>query len=115
MRVNFKKYFFSGLLAFALSSILCAADSYAVFESLIDTGSEIFVGMRQIIFGAAGFGILAVAVGALFGALNWKWLAAIVIGLVVIGLTAGLLNYLTAGTGADTSVSKISNTLIVAD
>ena len=112
MRINLKKYVFAGLWAFALSSILCAADSYAVFENLTATGAEIFEGMKQIIWGAAGFGIIAVAIGALFGALNWKWLAAIVIGLVVIAGTGGLLTYLTAGTGADVSVSGISDTLI---
>ena len=29
-----------------------------------------------------------------FGTLNWKWLVAIIIGLVVIALTAGIINYM---------------------
>ena len=115
MHINLKKYILAGLWAFALSSILGAADSYAIFENLTSTGAEIFVGMRGIIWGAAGFGIIAIAIGALFGGLNWKWLAAIVIGLMVIALTGGLLSYLTAGTGADVSVSGISNTLVLAE
>lgn len=115
MRINFKKYLIAGLWAFALSSILCAADSYAVFENLTATGAEIFNGMRKIIWGAAGFGIIAIAIGAIFGGLNWKWLAAIIIGLVVIALTGGILAYLTAGTGADTSVGGIQNTLVTAE
>lgn len=114
LNINFKKmtkYILAGVLIFAVSSILCAADSYAVFENLTSTGSKLFMGMRKIIFATAGFGIMAVVVGAIFGVLNWKWLAAIIIGVVVIALTAGLLNYLTAGTGADTSITTISNTL----
>lgn len=114
LNINFKKirqYITAGVVVFALSSILCAADSYAVFEGLTNTGAEIFTGMRTVIFAAAGFGIIAVAITGLFGSLNWKWLTAIIIGVVVIALTAGLLNYMTAGTGADVSVKGISNTL----
>jgi hypothetical protein len=114
-RFNFcglKKYLIAGLFVFAISCVLCVSDSYAVFENLTATGSTIFEGMRKIIFAAAGFGIIAVALGGIFGVLNWKWLAAIIIGIVVIALTAGLLTYLTAGTGADTSVSGITNTLV---
>ncbi|MBR2299128.1 MAG: hypothetical protein IJ870_00960 [Alphaproteobacteria bacterium] len=113
--INFKKmrkYLLAGLLAFAFSSILCATDSYAAFETLTETGSEIFEGMKKVIFAAAGFGIIAVALGGIFGVLNWKWLAAIIIGVVVIAATGGLLNYMTAGTGADTSVKGITDTLV---
>lgn len=112
--VNFKKILFSGLLLFVLSSILCATDAcaeQAVFKNLTDTGWEIFGGMRQIIFGAAGFGIIAVAIGGLFGSLNWKWLTAIVVGLLVISLTVAAVQYLVAGTGADISPSGITDTL----
>lgn len=115
MSVNFKKYMMAGLFAFLLSSILCVSDSYAIFENLTSTGGEIFTGMKKIIFGAAGFGIIAVAIGGIFGSLNWKWLTAIIIGVVVISLTAGIINYLVAGTGADVSVKGISDSLINAN
>ena len=108
--VNFKKYVLVGLALFVVSSILCATDAYAVFENLTATGGEIFTGMRKIIWGASGFGILAVAIGGFFGAINWKWLSAIIIGLVVIALTASALQYMTAGV-ADISVSGIADTL----
>ena len=113
--INFKKirkYLLAGFLVFAFSSILCAADSYAAFETLTGTGTEIFEGMKKIIFASAGFGIIAVALGGIFGVLNWKWLAAIIIGVVVIAATGGLLHYMTQGTGADTSVSGITDTLV---
>ena len=107
-----RRYVVAGLLVFAISCVLCVGDSYAVFEGLTETGSKIFEGMKKIIFAAAGFGIVAVALGGIFGVLNWKWLAAIIIGIVVIAATAGLLSYMTAGTGADTSVSGITDTLV---
>ena len=97
---------------FLLSSILCAADAYAVFENLTSTGWEIFGCMRKIIFGASAFGIIAVAIGGFFGVLNWKWLSAIVIGLIVIALTVSAVKYMVEGTGADVSISGINDTLI---
>lgn len=107
-----KRYAIAGLLVFAISCILCVQDSYAVFENLTRTGGTIFEGMKKIIFAAAGFGIIAVALGGIFGVLNWKWLAAIIIGVVVIALTGGILAYMGKGTGVDTSVSGITDTLV---
>lgn len=100
MYAKFKRYMLTGLLVFVVSSILFASCSYAdesgaLFSNLIGTGAKIFDGMRDIIWQAAGLGVLAVAVGGLFGNFNWKWLAAIAIGLAVIGLTGGILRYLT--------------------
>ena len=110
-----KRYVIAGLFVFAISCILCVMDSYAAFESLTETGGTIFEGMKKIIFAAAGFGIIAVALGGIFGVLNWKWLAAIIIGVVVIALTAGLLNYMVDGTGAKVTIPKITDTLVTPD
>ena len=110
--VNLKRYVIFGAILFAVSSILCATDCYAVFGNLTNTGWEIFSGMKKIIFAAAGFGIVAIAIGSFFGALNWKWLSAVIIGLVVIAGTAGLVSYLTAGTGANVTVDQNIDSLI---
>lgn len=90
------------------SSVLFAASAYAVgngddpkesglFGELIAKGKEIFKGMREIIYVVAGFGIIGVSVGGFFGNLNWKWLGAIVIGLMVIGLTGSIIAYVGGG------------------
>ena len=92
--VKLKKITIFTLVAFLASSILFATDSYALFDDLTKRGAEIFVGMREIIYAVAGFGIVAVAIGGFFGNFNWKWLGAIIIGLMVIALTAGLINYM---------------------
>ena len=112
LSINFKKYVTAGVVVFLLSSILCAADAYAVFENLTSTGWEVFGGMLKIIFGASAFGIIAVAIGGFFGVLNWKWLSAIVIGLIVIALTVSAVKYMVEGTGADVTISGINDTLI---
>ncbi len=102
--IKLKKTILSALVAFLLSSILFATNSFAdtgLFADLIKKGSEIFEGMRDIIFAVSGFGIIAIAVGGFFGNFNWKWLGAIIIGLMVIAGTSGIVQYMTGEELAD--------------
>lgn len=80
-----------------------------IFSELVQTGQMIFNRLRDLIYVVAGFGIIAVAVGGFFGNLNWKWLGAIVISLVVIA-TAGELIVLMTGCQSFNG-SLITNTL----
>ena len=66
-----------------------------IFSELTEKGAEIFTGMRDIVYVVAGFGIIGVAVGGFFGNLNWKWLSAIIIGLVVLAVTGAFVKYVT--------------------
>ena len=72
----------------------CSSD-YGLFSGLITTGRKIFKNLRDLIYVVAGFGIIGVAVGGFFGNLNWKWLGAIVIALVVIASTGEIINMIT--------------------
>ncbi len=91
-----------------VSATFCSG-SYGIFSQLVQTGQRVFNRLRDLIYVVAGFGIIAVAVGGFFGNLNWKWLGAIVISLVVIA-TAGELIVLM--TGCETfGSSLITNTL----
>lgn len=112
----------AGILAlvFIFSSVLFVAPSYAgaagvpdtgLFADLINKGSEIFRGVRDIVFVVAGFGIIGVAVGGFFGNMNWKWLSAIIIGLVIVGLTGSVIQFV-AGDSAGALKNKITNSLI---
>ncbi len=92
--VKLKKLLFISFLTFAVSSILFATNSYALFEDLTQHGANIFTGMREIIYAVAGFGVVAIAIGGFFGTINWKWLTAIIIGLIVIATTASIINYM---------------------
>ena len=94
MSINLKKLAVMSALMFVCSSLLCAADSYALFEDLASHGGKIFTGMREIIYAVSGFGIIAIAIGSIFGQVNWKWLTAILIGLFVIAATAAIINYM---------------------
>lgn len=110
--IKVKNLLVISLLVFMASSVLFAIDSYAadgaLFADLTSKGAEIFTGMRDIIYVVAGFGIIGVAVGGFFGTLNWKWLGAIIIGLMVIALTG---SFITTVVGPEGSVSGITDTL----
>jgi len=107
--IKLKKTALLTLVVIALSSILFATNVYAadgLFADLIEKGAEIFEGMRDIIYAVSGFGIIAIAVGGLFGNFNWKWLGAIIIGLMVIASTSGIVQYMTGE-----KLAKVTDTL----
>lgn len=108
--VKLKKLLLISFLTFAVSSILFATNSYALFEDLTQHGAKIFTGMREIIYAVAGFGVVAIAIGGFFGTINWKWLTAIIIGLIVIATTASIINYMVDSNVITTDM--ITDTLI---
>ena len=69
--------------------------STTLFEHLITSASEIFRGLKLIIYAVTGLSIVAIAIGAFFGNLNWKWLGSVIICLLLISAAQGVLNYLT--------------------
>lgn len=111
------------MVAVLFSSVLFAASAFAneadaggkqsgLFGDLIAKGKEIFDGLREIIYVVAGFGIIGVSVGGFFGNLNWKWLGAIVIGLMVIGLTGSIIAYVGGGELlVDNTLNNVTTTL----
>lgn len=68
------------------------ADDPKLFSELIKSGTAIFEDLRELIFIAAGFGIIAVGVGGIFGNLNWKWLGAIIVSLIVIASAGEIIS-----------------------
>ena len=95
--VRVKKFVLLIISVVLFSSVLFTTPAYAedqeLFKDLITKGAQIFVGVRDIVYVVAGFGIIGVAVGGFFGNLNWKWLGAIIIGLMVIALTTEVLRF----------------------
>lgn len=74
-----------------LTLLVPSAAQAGAFDSLITSGRDIFSGLREIIYPASAVGIIAVCIGGFFGNINWKWLTAIILGLVVISLCAGFI------------------------
>lgn len=77
----------------ALILVLCLpTDCFAAFENLKETGVTIFKGIKSIIYPASAIGIICVCIGGFFGNINWKWLTALVVGLIVISLCTGFIS-----------------------
>ena len=77
------------------AAVTGCSSNYGLFSGLINTGNNIFKKLRDLIYVVAGFGIIGVAVGGFFGNINWKWLGAIIISLIVIASTGELINLIT--------------------
>ncbi len=81
------------IIAFVVIAVACIpVPALAAFESLTKAGGEIFQGLREIIYPASAIGIIAVCMGGFFGNINWKWLTAIVVGLIVISACVAFID-----------------------
>lgn len=90
--MNIKKFLQNNgwAIAFVLSLCLCTTDALAdeVFGALKNAGNSIFLGLRQVIYPAATIGVACVCIAGMFGNFNWKWLAAILVGIFIITYAA---------------------------
>ena len=77
-------------LGLLLSILLFSNDAFAVFRSLSTAGNNIFNGLKTIIYPAATIGIACVCIAGMFGNFNWKWLAAILLGVFIITYAEGV-------------------------
>lgn len=66
--------------------------------------SNVFENVRNIIFILGGFGLVGVAFAAIFGKLNWKWFAALAVGLAILAAANAIVQY-AAGSKAGTGVT----------
>ena len=72
-----------------LSVFLCTfAASAETFDALNNAGKSIFAGLYKIIAPAATIGIACCCIAGMFGSFNWKWFAAISIGVFVMSWAA---------------------------
>ena len=94
----------------ALALVMCLpTDAFAAFESLIQSGKDIFEGLKYIIYPASAIGIICVCIGGFFGNINWKWLTAVFVGLIVIACCGLFIRMFTGGEdGGITSVSTLN-------
>lgn len=65
---------------------------------------ESFHWARKMIFIIGGFGLIALAWGAIFGKVNWKWFAALCVGLGIVAIAGKIVEYVTEDSAAEPSV-----------
>lgn len=78
-------------LLFATSTD-ASADAFGVVTS---KGRTLFNNVKTVVFVMGGFGLVGLAVGAIFGAVKWKWFASLAFGLLILAIAAQIVNYFT--------------------
>ena len=57
--------------------------------------TEVFKSIKKIVFVMGGFGLVGLAVGAIFGAVKWKWFASLAVGLAILAAAGAIVDYST--------------------
>ena len=91
-----------GILALAVlvAVALFAGDAYATdfFTAARVKGTNIFKNTKTLIFIVGAFGLMVLAVGAIFGKMAWKTFAYLAIGLLILVGAGAIVDYF-AGDG----------------
>ena len=105
--------FFLWLFAFCLltgSAFAQNGTPEGPFLTVVTKLVDAFVNTRTVIFVVGGFGLVGLAVGAIFGKVNWKWFASLAIGLVIVAVAGAIITY-TTNTNIKTLGTDFSDTL----
>lgn len=100
-------------LALAAAFMFAApVDAYAqdVMSTATSKLGETFEAIKKIVFVLGGFGLVGLAVGAIFGAVKWKWFASVAIGLAVVAAASAVVSYATNDTSA-MAAANVQDTL----
>ncbi|MBR2034173.1 MAG: TrbC/VirB2 family protein [Alphaproteobacteria bacterium] len=72
-----------------------ASAQNSVMELATDKARNVFTSIRTIIFVVGGFGLVGIAFAAIFGKINWKWFAALAVGLAILAAANSIVEYAT--------------------
>ena len=91
-----KSFLFYTLLFTVFFAVQAFAEDDGPFGTVVTTKlKDAFQNTRTVIFVVGGFGLVGLAVGAIFGKVNWKWFASLAIGLVIVAVAGAIINYAT--------------------
>lgn len=84
-------------LALAMLIAICPEAHAAgdAFGTVTSKGVELFNNVKTVVFVVGGFGLVGMAVGAVFGKINWKWCAALAFGLFILAIASKVVSYFT--------------------
>lgn len=69
------------------------------FSAVTTKGTDLFNAVKTVVFVMGGFGLVGLAVGAIFGAVKWKWFASLAFGLLILAIASAIVSYFTDATG----------------
>ncbi len=94
-----KNNFWTFFLVAGFALLAMTGDASAQAASVMDTAAQkakdAFGSVKTILFIVGGFGLVGVAWGAIFGKINWKWFAALAVGLAILAAANSIVNYAT--------------------
>ena len=70
-------------------------NSTTVVGAAISKSANVFQSVRTIVFVIGGFGLVGLAVQAIFGKVKWPWFGALAVGLGVLAAAGAIINYAT--------------------
>ncbi|HCU59297.1 MAG TPA: hypothetical protein DIC64_04880 [Alphaproteobacteria bacterium] len=71
------------------------SSSTTVVSAGITKAANVFQSVRTIVFVIGGFGLVGLAVQAIFGKVKWPWFGALAVGLGVLAAAGALISYAT--------------------
>ena len=74
-----------------------------VFKTVLERMVTTFQNVRSVIFVIGGFGLVGLAFAAIFGRVDWKWLAALAAGLAIVAVAGAVVDYVTQGNESQTA------------
>ncbi len=87
-------------MAMAVALVFVAGNAYAggggnVFGTVLTRMLDTFESSRSVIFVVGGFGLIGLGFAAIFGKVQWKWLAALACGLAIVAIAGQVVDYVT--------------------
>lgn len=91
------------IFGFAAVMALVTGDAFAasglgsttVVGAAIAKSANVFQSVRTIVFVIGGFGLVGLAVQAIFGKVKWPWFGALAVGLGVLAAAGAIISYAT--------------------
>lgn len=91
-------FFMVGLILLGTPAL---AQTDNIFNNIQSRGIEVFQGVRTLVLVLGGFGLIALAVLAIFGKIKWYWFGALAFGLLVVALAGSIVGWITGGSNGN--------------
>ena len=95
------------LMVAMTSDASAAVQSSTVVQTAIKKGANVFKSVRTIVFVIGGFGLVGLAVQAIFGKVKWPWFGALAVGLGVLAAAGAVIEY---ATGSNVTTNNYQDT-----
>lgn len=95
--------FVVGLMFWACPALADGESTGDAWTTAFNKVTEVFQYSRKMIFIIGGFGLIVLAFFAIFGRIQWKWFAALCVGLGIVAIAGMVIDYVTVtGTSGET-------------